>query len=167
MCTLPCNFHRKALPVECDTLAAIHKPKITRRDVKCQLEGCKAPWHWSGQPRNCVLCSDEASKTFGMSWSAICEPDLIVQYQCLTSLMLLWQNGSRKPSQKSRGCYCCKKGTNSLIIPFILEEMMDKQVSRYCQFIRYSAVQKSETILDLCNFESKQIGRASWRERGS
>ena len=29
------------------------------------------------------------SNTFGMNWNADCEPDLITQHQCLTSLMLV------------------------------------------------------------------------------
>ena len=37
------------------------------------------------------------SNTFGMNWNAGCEPDIIAQHQCLTSLMLLWLNGSKSP----------------------------------------------------------------------
>ena len=55
------------------------------------------------------------SNTFGMNWNADCEPGLITQHQCPTSLMLLWLNGSKspqqcsniagEPSQKSGACY--------------------------------------------------------------
>ena len=41
------------------------------------------------------------SNTFGMNWNADCEPDLITQRQCPTSLMLLWLNGSKSPQQCS------------------------------------------------------------------
>ena len=41
------------------------------------------------------------SHTFGMNWNADCEPDLIAQYQCLTSLMIVWLNGSKSPEQCS------------------------------------------------------------------
>ena len=41
------------------------------------------------------------SNTFGMNWNANCEPGLIVQHQCPTSLMLLWLNGSKFPKQCS------------------------------------------------------------------
>ena len=41
------------------------------------------------------------SDTFGMNWNADCEPDLIAQHQCSTSLMLLWLNGSKFPQQCS------------------------------------------------------------------
>ena len=39
--------------------------------------------------------------TFGMNWNADCEPGLITQHQCPTSLMLLWLNGSKSPQQCS------------------------------------------------------------------
>ena len=45
----------------------------------------------------------------------------------VTSLMLLWLNGSNvptasgKPSQKSGGCYRSKGGTNSILMAMILE----------------------------------------------
>ena len=39
------------------------------------------------------------SNTFGMNWNADCEPSLIVQHQCLISLMLLWLNGSKSLQQ--------------------------------------------------------------------
>jgi hypothetical protein len=54
------------------------------------------------------------SDTFGINWNADCEPGLITQHQCPTSLMLLWLNGSPcsnvptscgKPSQQSGGSY--------------------------------------------------------------
>ena len=41
------------------------------------------------------------SNTFGMNWNADCEPHLITQHQCPTSLMLLWLNGSKSPQQCS------------------------------------------------------------------
>ena len=67
-----------------------------------------------------------ASNTFGMNWNADCEPGLIAQHQCLTSLMLLWLNGSKSPQQCSniswkafleewRLLYSSRKrGTNSI-----------------------------------------------------
>ena len=61
-------------------------------------------------------------------WNADCEPGLITQHQCLTSLMRLWLSprsnvptSSGKPSQKSGGCYSSKGGTNSILMPMILE----------------------------------------------
>jgi hypothetical protein len=59
------------------------------------------------------------SITFGMNWNSNCEPGLITQHQCPTSLMLLWLNGSpysniptssAKPFQKSGDCYSSKGG---------------------------------------------------------
>ena len=44
------------------------------------------------------------SNTFGISWNADCEPDLIAQHQCPTLPMLLWLNGSKSPQQ----CYKIK-----------------------------------------------------------
>ena len=41
------------------------------------------------------------SNTFRMNWNADCEPGLITQHQCLTSLMLLWLNGSKVCTQCS------------------------------------------------------------------
>jgi hypothetical protein len=41
------------------------------------------------------------SNTFRMNWNAECEPGLISQYHCPTSLMLLWLNGSKSPQQCS------------------------------------------------------------------
>ena len=38
-----------------------------------------------------------SSNTFGMNWNAGCQPGLIAQHQCPTSLMLLWLNGSKSP----------------------------------------------------------------------
>ena len=39
--------------------------------------------------------------TFRMNWNGDCEPGLIVQHQCPTSLMLLWLNGSKSLQQCS------------------------------------------------------------------
>jgi hypothetical protein len=69
------------------------------------------------------------SNTFGMNWNANFEPGLIAQHQCPTSLMLLWLNGSKflqkcssgKLFQKSGDCYSSKGGTNSILMPMILE----------------------------------------------
>ena len=41
------------------------------------------------------------SNTFGINWNADGEPGLIAQHQCLTSLMLLWLNGSKSQQQCS------------------------------------------------------------------
>uniref|UniRef100_A0AAZ3SH37 Transposable element Tc1 transposase n=1 Tax=Oncorhynchus tshawytscha TaxID=74940 RepID=A0AAZ3SH37_ONCTS len=79
-----------------------------------------------------VLPTSTTSKTLGMNWNTDCEPGLIAQHQCPTSLMLScgWmEEGPRsnvptsrgKPSQKSGGCYSSKGGTNSILIPMILE----------------------------------------------
>jgi hypothetical protein len=62
------------------------------------------------------------SNTFGMNWNGDCEPGLIAQHQCLTSLMLLWLNGSKSPQQCSNigtfqmsgGCYFPKGGGEQL-----------------------------------------------------
>ena len=69
--------------------------------------------------------------TFGMKWTADCEPGLIAQHQCPTSLMLLWLHGSKSPrdvptsigmpSQKSGGCYGIKARTYSLLMLIILQ----------------------------------------------
>ena len=59
------------------------------------------------------------SNTFRMKWNADCELGLIGKHQCLTSLMLLWLNGSPwsnvpassgKPFQNSGGCCNSKRG---------------------------------------------------------
>jgi hypothetical protein len=62
------------------------------------------------------------SNTFGMNWNCDWEPGLIAQ------LMLLWLNGrkylpssSGTRSQKSAGCYISKGGTNSILMPMVLE----------------------------------------------
>ena len=57
---------------------------------------------------------------FGINWNANCKPGLIAQHQCPTSLMPLWLNGSKspsniptssgKPSQKSGDCHSYKGG---------------------------------------------------------
>jgi hypothetical protein len=39
------------------------------------------------------------SNTYGMNWNADCEPGLIAQHHCPTSLMLLWLNGSKSLQQ--------------------------------------------------------------------
>ena len=39
------------------------------------------------------------SNTFGMNWNVDCEPCLIAQHQCPTSLMLLQLNGIKFPQQ--------------------------------------------------------------------
>jgi hypothetical protein len=41
------------------------------------------------------------SNTFGMNWNPDCEPGLIAQHHCPTSLMLLWLNGSKSPQRCS------------------------------------------------------------------
>jgi hypothetical protein len=41
------------------------------------------------------------SNTFVMNWNANCEPGLMAQHQCRTSLMLLWLNGSKSTQQCS------------------------------------------------------------------
>jgi hypothetical protein len=70
--------------------------------------------------------------TFWLNWNADCEPGLIAQHQCPTSLMLLWLNrieasarsnvltSSRTPSQNSGGCSSITGGTNSILMPMIL-----------------------------------------------
>ena len=70
------------------------------------------------------------SNTFGMTWYTDCEPGLIAQHQCRPH-ECSWLNGSksrsnapissRKPSQKSRGCYSSEGGPNSILMPMILE----------------------------------------------
>ena len=67
------------------------------------------------------------SNIFAINWNEHCEPGLIAQHQCQTSLMLVaeWKQvpaSSRKPSQKSGGCYISKGDQN---------EMFNKQVSTY------------------------------------
>ena len=74
------------------------------------------------------------SNTFGMNWNTDCEPHLMAQYQCPTSLMHLWLNGSKspqqcssgKPSQKSGGCCSCKGGPTP--------KMMQKEYPCFCHF---------------------------------
>jgi hypothetical protein len=69
------------------------------------------------------------TNTFEINWKADCKPGLIAQHQCPTSLMLLWLNGSKslqqwssgKPSQNSESCYSSKWGTDSILMPMILE----------------------------------------------
>ena len=66
---------------------------------------------------------------FGMNWNVDCEPGLIIQHKSQTSLMLLWLNGpcstvstsSGKLSEERGGCYSSKGGTNSILMPMILE----------------------------------------------
>ncbi len=43
------------------------------------------------------------SSTFGMNWNTNCEPDLIIQHQGWTSLMLLWLKISAARFQKRKG----------------------------------------------------------------
>jgi hypothetical protein len=94
--------------------------QITMRSAKCRLEWCKACRHWTLEQWKRVLWSDAShftisqtdksgfggcqenstypnatpSNTFGINWNADCEPGLIAQHQCPTSLILLWLNGS-------------------------------------------------------------------------
>ena len=42
-----------------------------------------------------------SSNAFEINWNADCEPGLIAQHQCPTSLMPLWLNGSKSPQQCS------------------------------------------------------------------
>jgi hypothetical protein len=48
-----------------------------------------------------VCLTSTPSNTFGMNWNADCEPGLIAQHQCPTSIMLLWLNGSKSQKQCS------------------------------------------------------------------
>ena len=52
----------------------------------------------TGRPR---AMTSTPLNTFGMNWKADCEPGLIAQHQCPTSIMLLWLNGSKSPQQCS------------------------------------------------------------------
>ena len=72
------------------------------------------------------------SNTFGMNWNANCEPDIIAPYQCTTSRMFLWLNGSKCPTamfqhlveslpRRVAAVIAAKRGTNSILIPMILE----------------------------------------------
>jgi hypothetical protein len=47
--------------------AAAHKPKITMRNAKHQLEGCKARHHWTLEQWKHVLWSDESRFTIRQS----------------------------------------------------------------------------------------------------
>lgn len=98
--------------------AAVHE--VTIRNVKCQLEGYYAPTHCAVEVWNCILWHDGApTNTLRMSWSCVCDPELITQHLHLTSLMLLRPNAIKslhptsnfKPSQKSRGAQ--QRWTNS------------------------------------------------------
>ena len=54
--------------------------------------------NWTGLHR---ALTSTPSNTFGINWNADCEPGLITQHQCSTSLMLLWLNGSKSTQQCS------------------------------------------------------------------
>ena len=57
-------------------------------NAKWWLEGYKVPWHWAVEQRNCVLWIDGApSNTSGMSWSGVCDPELITQYHLTNALV--------------------------------------------------------------------------------
>ncbi|CDQ61471.1 unnamed protein product [Oncorhynchus mykiss] len=45
--------------------------------------------------KNLTALTSTPLNTFGMSWNTNCEPDLIAQHHCLTSVMLLWLIGSK------------------------------------------------------------------------
>ena len=47
--------------------AATHKPKITMRNAKRQLEWCKARRHWSLEQWKCVFWSNESRFTIWQS----------------------------------------------------------------------------------------------------
>uniref|UniRef100_A0A4W5MN69 Diacylglycerol kinase n=1 Tax=Hucho hucho TaxID=62062 RepID=A0A4W5MN69_9TELE len=64
---------------------------------------------WKNLPGLHRALTSTTSNTFGMNWNADCEPGLIAQYQCLTSLMLLWLNGNKSPQQCSNIYQCSEK----------------------------------------------------------
>ena len=47
--------------------AATHKPKITMRNAKHRLDGCKVRRHWALEQWKCVLWSGESRFTIGQS----------------------------------------------------------------------------------------------------
>jgi hypothetical protein len=114
--------------------AAAHKPKITKHDNapvhkarSIQKGLSRSVWrNLTGVHR---ALTTKPLSTFEIIWNADWEPGLIAQHQCPTSLMLLWlsrskspkQCSSAKPSQKSGGCYCSKRGANFILTPMILE----------------------------------------------
>ena len=71
------------------------------------------------------------SNTFGMNWNADCEPGLIAQHQCLTSLMLvaewkqvpaaIFQHLVESLPRRMEAVIAAKGGTNSILMPMILE----------------------------------------------
>ena len=71
------------------------------------------------------------SNTFGVNWNADCEPSLIAQHQCLTSLMLvaewkqvpsaMFQQLVESLPRRVEAVIATKWGTNSILMPMILE----------------------------------------------
>ena len=107
---------------------SIAMPPCTKRGL---YRNCSSRSVWKNLTGLHRTLTSTPSSSFGMNWNANCEPGLIAQHHCLTSLMLLWlmeaspcsnvPPSSRKPSQKSGGCYCSKGGTTSILRHMILE----------------------------------------------
>ena len=57
------TFHRELHEMGFHGRAAAHKPKITMRNAKHQLEWCKAHRHWTQYKWKCILWNDESSFT--------------------------------------------------------------------------------------------------------
>uniref|UniRef100_A0A8C7DIZ8 Aquaporin 8a, tandem duplicate 2 n=1 Tax=Oncorhynchus kisutch TaxID=8019 RepID=A0A8C7DIZ8_ONCKI len=55
-----------------------------------------------------------------MNWNADCEPGLIAQHLCPTSLMLLWLNGSKSPQQMFQDLPCLSEVVGTMFFVFIV-----------------------------------------------
>jgi hypothetical protein len=75
---------------------------------------------------------NSTSNTFGRNWNTVCEPGLTAQHQCPTSLIFLWLNGStflqffsqhlvESLPRRVEAVIAAKRGTNSILMPIILE----------------------------------------------
>ena len=69
--------------------APVHKARSIQKSV----------WKKLTVPRRALTSTP--LNTFGMNWNVDCEPGLIAQHRCPTSLVLLWLNGSKFPHQYS------------------------------------------------------------------
>ncbi len=82
--------------------------------------------------------------TFGMKWKFRAMPSGLTSVPDLTNI--LGKNSHKntpkccgKPSQKSGGCYCCKEGTNSILMSMYIIKVPDSVMARCpCVHKKYS-----------------------------
>lgn len=77
------------------TLGLFHRDKT--RWERNGLQSCEN----SADPHRAPTSTP--SNTFGMNWRADCEPGLIAQHRCLTSLMIARSNGRKSLDRKHTG----------------------------------------------------------------